>query len=103
MPNFSLQPPNLIPQSVTKYPVKPINMEAEDDLGFTQTPGELDGGELAAILRRAWVSEKSAPEVLDYEEDAVEQLLQMVNDQEEQSREQATDTIVHQFIFNVYQ
>lgn len=52
MPNFSLQPPNLIPQSVTKYPVKPINMEAEDDLGFTQTPGELDGGELAAILRR---------------------------------------------------
>lgn len=41
--------------------------------------------------------------MLDYEEDAVEQLLQMVNDQEEQSREQATDTIVHQFIFNVYQ
>lgn len=39
-------------QTILAVPQKPINMEAEDDLGFTQTPGELDGGELAAILRR---------------------------------------------------
>ena len=41
--------------------------------------------------------------MLDYEEEAVEQLLALINDQEEASREQATDTIVHQFIYNVYQ
>ena len=52
---------------------------------------------------QAWVSEKAAPEILQYETDAVTTLLDLTKEQEELSREHATDTVNHQFLYNVYQ
>jgi hypothetical protein len=49
------------------------------------------------------VSEKSSPEILQYEEEAVKELLELLREQEEAARQHATDTIQHQFVFNVYQ
>eukprot|EP00041_Stephanoeca_diplocostata_P030029 m.898933 g.898933 ORF g.898933 m.898933 type:complete len:217 (-) comp23676_c0_seq8:3468-4118(-) len=54
-------------------------------------------------LQEAWVSEKAAPEILQYETDAVSTLLDLTKEQEELSREHATDTVNHQFLYNVYQ
>eukprot|EP00035_Acanthoeca_spectabilis_P006337 m.123304 g.123304 ORF g.123304 m.123304 type:complete len:218 (-) comp13455_c0_seq4:2473-3126(-) len=67
--------------------------------------GEEDEGakEMVRRLQSAWVSEKAAPEILQYETEIVQTLLDMVSDQDEQSREHASDTVAHRFLFNVYQ
>jgi hypothetical protein len=44
-----------------------------------------------------------AVQVLQYETETVQQLLDMVADQDTQSREHASDTVSHRFFFNVYQ
>eukprot|EP00037_Helgoeca_nana_P013738 m.126823 g.126823 ORF g.126823 m.126823 type:complete len:218 (-) comp22202_c0_seq2:2568-3221(-) len=70
-----------------------------DDFG-----DEEDGArKVLTSLQYAWVSEKAAPEVLQYETETVQQLLDMVADQDTQSREHASDTVSHRFFFNVYQ
>lgn len=64
---------------------------------------EADPGTMIKQLLRSWVSEKSAPELLAYEEEPVEVLLREIQEQEELSRANARDTVNNQFLFNMYQ
>eukprot|EP00039_Didymoeca_costata_P004269 m.72367 g.72367 ORF g.72367 m.72367 type:complete len:212 (+) comp12319_c1_seq1:177-812(+) len=72
----------------------------DEELGVSQSTG---ASHHITTLQRAWVSEKSAPEILNYEKDAVKELLRLIDEQEELSREHAHDTVDTQFLFNVYQ
>ena len=45
----------------------------------------------------------SPSQILQYETETVQTLLEMVADQDVQSQEHSSDTINHRFLFNVYQ
>jgi len=76
-------------------------MDPDEDL--SQENEEEDGGVYIRQLQQAWVNEKAAPDILDYKEETVQQLLELVNEQEAGAQEHANDTTTHQFLFNVYQ
>eukprot|EP00038_Savillea_parva_P018699 m.25122 g.25122 ORF g.25122 m.25122 type:complete len:218 (+) comp4211_c1_seq1:241-894(+) len=74
---------------------------AMDDDAF----GDDDEGarDLLVRLQTAWVSEKAAPEILQYETETVQTLLDLVSDQDTLSREHSAETVNHKFLYNVYQ
>jgi len=77
-----------------------------DDENVSQDYGEEDeeaGGKYISQLQKAWVNEKAAPDILDYKEETVQNLLELVKEQETSAQEHANDTTTHQFLFNVYQ
>merc|ERR1711990_81543 len=49
------------------------------------------------------VSEKGAPEILQYQDEAVDGLLELIKQQEIDASEQANESTTNQFLFNVYQ
>eukprot|EP00730_Choanoeca_flexa_P001109 TRINITY_DN10483_c0_g1_i1.p1 TRINITY_DN10483_c0_g1~~TRINITY_DN10483_c0_g1_i1.p1 ORF type:complete len:225 (+),score=67.60 TRINITY_DN10483_c0_g1_i1:128-802(+) len=61
-----------------------------------------DGHDALQVLRAAWVNEKCAPELLQFESDAVEKLNELVKQQEEQAKEGATASTDNKFQFNIY-
>eukprot|EP00045_Choanoeca_perplexa_P000518 m.14827 g.14827 ORF g.14827 m.14827 type:complete len:225 (+) comp10354_c0_seq2:119-793(+) len=61
-----------------------------------------DGADALKTLRAAWINEKCAPELLRYEEEAVNSLNTLVHQQEADAKEGAHLNVQNKFHFNIY-